>query len=212
MEESAEQAHHQDEMFQMYQTLIEAFVSTGDINTGTTFTPNSASCGWLLKQQSCSSPPPRLTTQRRQTLSAPLLWPTWPTNSQRSAPVILLLDPGPTWELPQFHSSWPLTSFSQQQQLTGAPLQVPSQPTRAPASVLNHSHEFWVRTNPQFLWVSLCIPNITFWCHEWRSCQALKTWAQETQMTNWLVWLAYVWFLHNHILETTWLTPSSTAL
>lgn len=150
MEKSAEQAHHWDEMFQMYQTLKEAFVRVGDIITGTTFTlaPLALDDSW--KQQSFSSPTPHLTTQTRQTLSVPLTWPTWPTSSQSSP-----LDAGTTWEFILFPSSWPLSSFSQQQQLIGAPLQVSSQPTRAPSNVLNQSPEFWVRTNSQFFFLTL---------------------------------------------------------
>lgn len=39
MKESAEQAQHWDELFQMYQTLKKALVITGDSNTGIIFPP-----------------------------------------------------------------------------------------------------------------------------------------------------------------------------
>jgi len=78
--------------------------------------------------------------------------------------------------------------------------------------VFSQSPKFWVRTNPWFLWVCLCIPNIKVWCHEGRSCRALKSWAQGSQTVKRLVCLSCVWFPSNHVLETSWLTPSSTAL
>lgn len=61
---------------------------------------------------------------------------------------------------------------------------------RSPCFVFSQSPEFWVRANPWFLWVCLCIPNIKVWCHEGRSCRALKLWAQGSRTVKRLVGLA----------------------
>uniref|UniRef100_A0A8C4MSN2 Dynamin-2 n=1 Tax=Equus asinus asinus TaxID=83772 RepID=A0A8C4MSN2_EQUAS len=127
MEESAEQAQRRDEMLRMYQALKEALVIIGDINTATTFTPAPPPVddSWI------QSPPPSPTTQRRPTLSAPLVRP---TAGRGPAPAIP--SPGPHSGAPPVpFRPGPLPPFPSASDALGAPPQVPSRPTRAPPSV-----------------------------------------------------------------------------
>lgn len=71
--------------------------------------------------------------------------------------------------------------------------------------------KFWGRTNPRFLWVCLCIPHIKVWCREEWSCQALGSWAQGTRRVKWFV-TSFCQTCLKYVLETSWLTLSSTAL
>lgn len=64
---------------------------------------------------------------------------------------------------------------------------------RSPCFVFfSQSPKFWVKTNPRFLKVCLCIPHVKVWCHEGWSCWVLKSWVQGTRTIKRLLWLACV--------------------
>lgn len=163
-----------------------------------TFTPSSASCEWLLETAVLQFTPSKPHDPKEADIecsphvahiahnqpkvcschSAPRPWP-----HLEALPIPFQL--APYLFFPPAMTHWSTSASS---------LSAHKSPSQCPES----APWFWVRTNPQSLWVSLCIPNIKLWCHEWRSSQALKTWSQETQLTNWLVWLACLISLQLH--------------